>query len=73
MDIITTTESCALDMEHKHKENEVETLRQNFSSILQKKLNLKIRSNLKKRALKELQKMIKLECTNLIRVVDSQL
>ena len=59
MDIITSTESCALDMEHNHKENEAETLRQNVSNILQKNLNLKIRSNLKKderRALKELQK-----------------
>ena len=27
MDIITSTESCALDMEHNHKENEAETLR----------------------------------------------
>ena len=59
MDIITSTKSCALDMEHNHKENEAETLRQNVSNILQKNLNLKIRSNLKKderRALKELQK-----------------
>ena len=59
MDIITSTESCALDMEHNLKENEAETLRQNVSNILQKNLNLKITSNLKKderRALKELQK-----------------
>ena len=59
MDIITSTESCALDMEHNHTENEAETLRQNVSNILQKNLNLKIKSNLKKderRALKELQK-----------------
>ena len=48
MDIITSTESCALDMEHNHKENEAETLRQNVSNILQKNFNLKIRSNLKK-------------------------
>ena len=63
MDIITSTESCALDMEHNHKENEAETLRQNVSNILQKNLNLKIRSNLKKnekRALKELQKKDKI-------------
>ena len=59
MDIITSTESCALDMEHNHKENEAETLRQNVSSILQKNLNLK--------------KMVNLECTDLIKVVDSQL
>ena len=59
IDIITLTESCALDMEHNHKENEAESLRQNVSNILQKNFNLKIRSNLKKgerRALKELQK-----------------
>ena len=46
-------------MEHNHKENEGETLRQYASNILQKNLNLKIRSNLKKderSALKELQK-----------------
>ena len=40
MDKIRSTKSCALDMEHNHKENEAET---------QKNLNLKIRSNLKKR------------------------
>ena len=59
MDIITSTDSCALDMEHNHKENEAETLRQNVSNILQKNLNLKIRSKLTKderKALKELQK-----------------
>ena len=59
MDIITSIESRALDMEHNHKENEAETLGQNVSNILQKNLDLKIRSNLKKderRALKELQK-----------------
>ena len=46
-------------MEHNHKENEAETLRQNVSNILQKILCLKIRSNLEKderRVLKELQK-----------------
>ena len=59
MDIITSTESCALDMEHNHKENEAETLRQNVSHILQKNLNLK--------------KMVNLECTDLIKVVDSEL
>ena len=59
MDIITSTESCALDMEHNHRENQAETVRKNVSNILHKNLNLKIRSNLKKderRALKELQK-----------------
>ena len=59
MDIITSTESCALNIEQTHKENEAEALRQNVSNILRQKLNLKIRSNLAKderRALKELQK-----------------
>ena len=58
MDILPSTESCAFDMEHNHKENEAETLIQNVSNILQKNLNLKIRSNLKsdeRRALKGLQ------------------
>ena len=44
MDIITSTESSALDMEHNYKENEIETLRQNVSNTLQKNLNLKIRT-----------------------------
>ena len=59
MDIITSTESCALHIKHNHTENEAETIRPNVSNILQKNLNLKIRSNLKKderRALKELRK-----------------
>ena len=65
----TSTESCALDMEHNHEENEAETLRRNVSNVLQKKLNLKIRSNLPKyerRASTELRKMINLECKNRI-------
>ena len=58
MDITTSTESCAIDMEHNHTENGAETLRQNVSNLLPKKLNLKIKSNLtnERRALKELQK-----------------
>ena len=59
MDIITLTESGALDLKYNHKERDAETLRQNVSNILQKNLNLKIRDNLTKderRALKELQK-----------------
>ena len=49
-------------MEHTHKENEAKNLRQNVSVILQKNLNLKIRSNLKNRwkELKELQKSNKI-------------
>ena len=49
MDIIVSTKSCALHVEHTHKENEAKNLRQNVSVILQKNLNLKIRSNLKNR------------------------
>ena len=51
IDIITSTKSCAVDME--------QTLRQNVSNLLQKNLNLKVRSGLKKderRALKGLGK-----------------
>ena len=55
MDIITSTESCALN----HRENEAETLRQNVSNILQKNLNLKIKSNLQKRWKKSIKKMTK--------------
>ena len=36
MDIITSTESCALYMENYHKKNEAETLSQIVSNILQK-------------------------------------
>ena len=38
MDIITSAESSALDMEQNHKENEAEILRQNVSNILRKNL-----------------------------------
>ena len=48
MDIITSTKSCALDMECNPIENEVEALRQNMSNILQRNLNIKISSNLTK-------------------------
>ena len=57
--MITSTEFCPLDMEHNHKENEAETPIQNVSNILQKNLNMKIKSILTKggrRAWKELQK-----------------
>ena len=59
MDIIPSIETCELDMEQNHQENEAETLGRNVSNILRKSLNLKIRSNLtedERRALKELQK-----------------
>ena len=55
MDIITSSKSCAVDMEYNPIENEEETLRQNMSNILQRNLNIKISSNLTKderRALK---------------------
>ena len=41
IDIIISTKSCALDMEHNHKENEVETPRRNASNILEKNVSLK--------------------------------
>ena len=50
-------------MEYNRKGNEAQTLRQKISNILEKNLNLKIRSNLTKderKALKELQKDDKL-------------
>ena len=50
---ITSTESKALNMEHNHKENEAETIRQNVSNILQKNINLKIKSNLTKKMKEE--------------------
>ena len=62
-DIITSTESCTLDMEYNHKENEAEIPRKNVGNILQKNFNLEIRSNLAKderRGLKDLQKDNKL-------------
>ena len=64
----TSTESCALGIEHNHEDNEAEKLRQNASNISQKKLNLKIRNNLPKyerRALKKLQKDDKLRVEEL--------
>ena len=48
MDKITSTKSCALDMEYNRVENKEETLRQNMSNILQRNLNIKIRGNLTK-------------------------
>ena len=48
IDMITSTEFCPLDMEHNHKENEAETPIQNVSNILQKNLNMKIKSILTK-------------------------
>ena len=52
-----------LHMQYNQKENEAETLRHNVRNILQKNLNLKIKSNVpkdKRRLLKELQKNDKL-------------
>ena len=59
MDIISSIESCSLDMENNHKENDAENLRQNVSNMLQKNLNLKFKSNVKKderRSLKRIKK-----------------
>ena len=63
MSIITSTEFCALDMEHNRKKMKQKLLRQYVNNILRKNLNQKIKSNLTKderRALRELQKNDKL-------------
>ena len=55
-------------MQYNQKENEAETLRHNVRNILQKNLNLKIKSNVpkdKRRLLKELQKNDKLRVNEL--------
>ena len=56
---ITSTESCALHIKHNHTENEAETLRPSVSNILQKNLNLKIRSNLKRKWKKSIKRITK--------------
>ena len=46
MDIIQTTEICALDLEHKRKISIAESLRQNISRIITKDLKKKHKNNL---------------------------
>ena len=46
MDIISATETCALDLENSSKETDAEFLRQKVSHILNKNLYIKLRDNL---------------------------
>ena len=57
MEIITATESVALNLEYHNKKVDAEYLRQNVCHILNKSRNMKIRDNLSKeqrKALKEI-------------------
>ena len=57
MEIITATESVALNFEYLNKEADAESLRQNVCHILNKNRNMKIKDNLSKeqrKALKEI-------------------
>ena len=46
MDIISATETCAIDLENSSKETDAECLRQKVSHILNRNLNIKLRDNL---------------------------
>ena len=46
MDIISATETCAIDLENSSKETDTEFLRQKVSHILNKNLYIKLRDNL---------------------------
>ena len=48
MDIISATETCAIDLENSSKETDRECLRQKVSLILNRNLNIKLRGNLSK-------------------------
>ena len=48
MDIISATETCAIDLENSSKETDAECLRQKVSHILNINLNIKLRDNLSK-------------------------
>ena len=57
MEIITATESVALNLQYHNKEAHAESLRQNVCHILSKNRNMKIKGNLSKeqgKALKEI-------------------
>ena len=75
MDIITSTESFALELERKGKLTEAETIRQNVSRILKNNLKLKIKDNLsteKRKALKEIKNDNNKKYIPLIKVPDLQ-
>ena len=60
MEIITVTESVALNLEYHNKEADAESLRQNVCHILNKNRNMKIKDNLSKeqwKALKEIRQI----------------
>ena len=54
MEIITATESVALNFEYLNKEADAESLRQNVCHILNKSRNMKIKDNLSKEQRKAL-------------------
>ena len=57
MEIITATESVALNLEYHNKEADAESLRQNVCHILDKNRNMKIQDNLSKERLKSLKEI----------------
>ena len=57
MDIISATETCAIDLENSSKETNAELLRQKVSHILNKNLNIKLWDNLSKAQRKALVQM----------------
>ena len=48
MDIISATETCAIDLENSSKETDTEYQRQKVSHIFNRNLNIKLRDNLSK-------------------------
>ena len=48
MDIISATETCAIDLENRNKKPDVECIRQKASRILNRNLHIKLRDNLSK-------------------------
>ena len=60
MEIITATESVALNLEYQNREADAESLRQNVRHILNKNRNMKSKNNLSKeqrKALKEIRQI----------------
>ena len=57
MDIISATETCAINLENSSKETDAEFLRQKISKILNRNLNIKLRDNLSKPQRKALVQM----------------
>ena len=57
MDIISTTEICAIDLENSSKETDAEFLRQKVSHLLYKNLYIKLQDNLSKPQRKALVQM----------------